>query len=442
MITRISAGQLKFPKVPWSLNLEDLRAGVVVAIPLAAVALATGLDFKLVLDERFFHSKVIEAFAGTWPRIDISDYPSSSAPLSYALRVAFGQIAGFEIARMRVLSVVATYLATYLFYVLCKRSKLPYPVLSALVFLIFPYIFFYGFTLFPVSMALAFGIGALFYYLLDDPSTHQLLLGSVLATLAIYSRQSFLALPMGILLFEIWQAADHGIAELPSRLFTRERLRRISILSIPVILFVPLAIIWGGVSPPTSQEIIDGIGPLVPRPEHFNYILIFVGFYFAFTILRPQTLEILRRVPRILILVGALLPLFLLFPLEFHDTPTSSTVAGLILRAIEIVRYSIGDMAAGIGMFGLWIAGLLVLVTVWIERPWSLEVRKLLSMAAIVVALVAFSPFVVERFYLLLVPLLILVIHRAWRSRYLLMAWIAVQAVITAGYSYYQVAVK
>ena len=118
------------------------------------------------------------------------------------------------------------------------------------------------------------------------------------------------------------------------------------------------------------------------------------------------------------------------------------TVAGLTIHGIEIVRLGFGSLVANITTAGLWITGLLILATEWRNRPWSVEVRKLIAMVSAFVVLITFSPFVYERYYFLLVPLLILLLHRSFRSRRLLTAWIALQALITAGYSYYSIVLK
>lgn len=441
MGTSISTNRSKSHAASWQLTILDIRAGVIIATPIFAMILLTGLDFRLYVDERH-HLSVIESFERAWPRIDISNYPATSTPLSYVIRTAFGRAVGFEIPKLRLLSAIATFLSVSLFYRLCMRQKLQYPLLSSLTLLVFPYIFFHGFTIYPAALATFFGIWALSYYLLNNPSPGQLLKGSVLATLAILSYQSFIALPVGMLLFESWEAIYGGFAKSARRFLSRERLTRILILAIPLWMFLPFVILWGSFAPPIAQS-GNGTGwNLAVEPQQFNYILMFVGFYFMLMIIRPQTHRMLVSGPRIYILLGALLPLYLLFPVVMSDPSGQAIVAGVTIHGIEIVRLGFGSLAANITKAGLWITGLLILATEWRNRPWSFEVRKLIAMVSAFVVLITFSPFIYERYYFLLVPLLILLLHRSFRSKRLLTAWIALQAMITAGYSYYSIVLK
>lgn len=422
--------------------MRDMRAGVIIAAPIIAMILITGLDFRLIVDEGPYHLRVIESFEKAWPRIDISNYPSASTPLSYVIRTAFGRAFGFEIPKLRLVSSIATFLAVYIFYGICKKQRFPHPLLSSLTLLAFPYVFFHGFTIYPAALATFFGIWALSYYLLNNPSPGQLLKGSVLATLAVFCYQSFIALPVGMLLFESWDAMKDGFAETPRRFLSRERLSRILILAIPLWMLLPFAILWGSFTPPFSEFIYGRGWNIAVEPQQFNYILMFVGFYFMLMIIRPQTQRMLVSGPSFYILLGALLPLYLLVPVVINDTPGSATVAGLTIRGIEIMRQSISEGIANIAMLGLWASGILVLMTEWQIRPRSVETRKLFAMATAFVVLIAFSPFVYERYYFFLVPILILLLHRSFRSRRLLTAWIAVQALITVAYSYYQIVLK
>lgn len=418
--------------------IDKIPVGLLLSIPFVVMILITKLNFHLIADEGIYHIKVIEYFADIWPRIDIGDYPSASTPLAYLLLTIFGKIIGFEIWKLRLLPAIATYLSVYLFYGLCKQHKLPHPLLSSFIFLFFPYVFFYGLTIYPASFALFFGLWAMNYYLLSDTTLNQLIKGSILATLAIYCRQFYLVLPLGMLLFELWQAYRQGFFR-----SIRQRFLRLIVLAIPIMMFLPLFILWGGFTAPFNQASQGGAWYFKPMPHHINYFFMLVGFYFLPTLIKSDMKELMKSKLSILFVLVILLPLYFLFPIIFSYEPGQiDIIAGLIVHGLGFLRQILGNNVAFIATLSLWTVGFLILMGELMSRPWSVDKRKLIVLLVTFLTLITLTPYVYERYYILLIPFLILLFHKSFHSRRLLILWLAAQVVLSTGFSYWQIALK
>jgi len=407
---------------------------LLLAVPFVPIILLTGLSFRFVGDEGLFHIKAINAFASSWPIPNIADYSSASTPLPYLLWTIYGKIVGFEIWKLRILSVVVTYLMVNLFYNLCKQHKLPYPLLSTLILLFFPYVFFHGFTIYTVSFGLFFGVWALHYYFLDEPNLIQLFKGSLLATLAIYCRQYYLVLPAGMLFFELWRTNWRSFV--PA---IRQRFWRLTILSLPIVLVLPLFWLWQGFTPPLHQT-DHFVHPIL---QHLNFMPIFVGFYFLPILFSKNAIKMLRFKKVALLVVAILLPIYFLFPLVYSEEPNRiAAMTGVIAHTLDILSQIIGSPGGVAAKLGLWTAGLLIIFGEIINCPWSVVKSKLFALLATFLILISLTPYVSERYYILIIPYLILILHRSFRNSRLLYFWLILQIAISVGFSYWQIVLK
>lgn len=422
----------------WPRLISAIPAGLLFSIPFAVMILLTRLDFKPIVDEAAYHIKIVESFADAWPRIDVTDYRSASTPMSYILMTAFGELMGFEIRKLRLLSAIAAFLSVYIFYGICKRQRLPHPLLSSFALLFFPYFFFFGFTIYPAAIALFFGMWALWYYLPDNATPGQLLKGSTLAALAILCRQSLIVIPAGMLLHEGVKGIRRGLYTPKDRLLTR-----LFILATPILMFIPFVAMWGGFTPPMNRASQGGEWFLQLEPQNLNYILVVVGFYFLPSLLGSNSVQLLRSKKPVLLAGAVLVPMFFLFPIVFVEEPGHiSYVGGLVIRGLDVLGRSLGSAVGFLATLSLWIAGLLIVLGQWADLPWRTEQSRLVTIAITFVMLMAVSPFVYERYYVLLIPLIILLVHRSFHSKKLLYVWVTVQGMIAAGFSYWQIALK
>jgi hypothetical protein len=413
---------------------HSLSVRLLLAVPLVAMIGVFGLNFRFIEDEGAFSIKVIEAFADDWPTPNIADYHSSTTPLPYLAFTFYGKIVGFEIWKLRLLTVVITYLTVNMFYGLCKHHNLPYPLVGTLLLLFFPYVFFHGFTIYTVNFALFFGVWSMRYYLLDEATSGQLLKGSMLATFAIYCRQEYLVLPMGMLLFEMagswWQESIREMGQ---------RVRRLFVLGLPIILVLPLFWLWKGFTPPMQQ----GANFIILVPQHLNFLAIFVGFYFLPALIGPHVVEMLRS-RRVTLVAGIiLLPLYFGFPLVYSESPGRVAAAtGIIAHGVDIVGHLLGNTVAFVAMLGLWAVGILIVSGEVVDSARSILKVKLLAMLAGFLFLIMLTPYVAERYYTVMAPVLILLLYRGARHRRMMVAWLMVEVGIAMGFSYWQIALK
>jgi len=421
----------------WKSKLGDLPAFLLLLLPFAIMGAVTKLNFRLVGDEGFYSLRVIETFASAWPRPNLADYGVTSTPLAYVLLTGWGKIVGFEIWKLRSLTAGATFLAAYMFYKLCKWQGLPYPLLSAFSFLLFPYVFFLGFTVYPENFALLFGVGALYCYIMNGDSPARVIAGSVLATLAIYCRQSYIFLPATLLGVDLLRRLRRKAA--PSDRWTY---LRPLILAIPILMFLPFYVLWSGATPPMTRTVEDPDWFLAVTPTHVNYVLMFVGFYFAPMLFRSQTAALVRTGRYVWLVALGLLAVYLAFPVQLNDAPGHSLVAGIVVHGVDLVGRLTWVSVGATVKLALWGIGLLIVLGEWMDRPWTEKKTWLVGMALSYIALMAVTPFVYERYYEILVPLLILILHRTIHSRRVLGWWVAVQVVLAGGFTLWQAVLK
>lgn len=421
----------------WKSRLGDIPAFLLLLLPFAIMAAVTKFSFRLVGDEGVFSLRVIESFASTWPRPNLADYGVTSTPLAYLLLTGWGKIVGFEIWKLRSLTAGATFLAAYMFYKLCKGQGLAYPLLSAFSFLLFPYVFFLGFTVYPENFALLFGVGALYCYLMSGGAAGRMIAGSVLATLAIYCRQSYIVLPATILGVDLFRRIRRGSA--PSGQWSYSRAL---ILAIPILMFIPFYVIWGGATPPMTRTANAPDWFLAVTPTHVNYILMFVGLYFAPMLLRSQTVALFRRGRYVWFVALGLLAVYIAFPVRLDDVGGQSLVAGIVIHGVDLLGRLTWSGVGATAKLALWGIGLLIVLGEWLDRPWPEKKTWLVGMALSYIALMVVTPFVYERYYEILVPLLILILHRTFHSRRVLGWWVAVQVVLAGGFTLWQAVLK
>ena len=422
---------------PLGKNPRDLAAFLLLLLPFAIMAATTGLAFRLVGDEGFYSLRIIGLFAGAWPRPYLADYGVTSTPLAYVLLTAWGKTVGFEIWKLRSLTAGVTYLAACIFYKLCKEQRLPYPLLSTSSFLLYPYIFFLGFTIYPENFALLFGVGALYYYLMHGGSPGRMLAGSALATLAIYCRQSYIVLPATLLGIDLVQRLRRGSVPSDHWSFSRPL-----ILAIPILMFIPFYVVWGGATPPMTRTSSAGEWFLALTPFHLNYILVFVGFYFAPMLFRPRTVALIRTGRYVWLVALGLLAVYFAFPIQLNDLAGHSLVAGIVIHGLDLVGRLTWSGVGAAAKLALWVMGLIIVLGEWSDRPWTEHKTWLAGMALIYTSLMIVTPLVYERYYEVLVPLLILIMHGTFYSKRVLGWWIALQMVLAGGFSVWQIALK
>lgn len=405
---------------------------LLLALPYTATILLVGLNFRLIGDEGLFHLKVVGLFANSWPQLwlGLPDYPSASTPLPYLIWTLYGRLVGFDVWKLRLLAVLAAFAATNLFYDLCRQRNMPHPLLSALIFAFFPYAFFHAFTVYTVSFGLLFGVWSLQYYLRETDTHDSLIRAGLLAMLAIYCRQFYIALPLGMLAYRVLQPAHGRILR-----WQREDLVNWLLLSLPLWAILPLFWLWGGLTPPSHQH--DHFTCLVP--EHLNFLPILIGFYFLPALLDVWSSRVFKT--KAIAGIAFLIPFYLAFtPVYSEEVGRIAAATGLIVHSLDLLSGAWASLPA-IAQFALWGIGGLILA-VLISGPIGGEKAKLLACLAAFVVMISLTPYVGERYYLSAVAPLILLTHRLRYHSRLLSLWLVVQIGFSAGFAYWQIVLK
>jgi hypothetical protein len=384
-------------RTPWA-------GALVLALPLVLVAALTGLGFPIQTDEAKFHWDVVRQFGETWPAIPWRDYHAATPPLPYLLWAAWGKVWGYELPALRALTLIMTYAGVLAFYGLALRRGHPWPLAESLLLLFSPYVFLNSFTLYTVNMGLLFEVLALWYYLDEERlGWRGLLVGSLAATVAVCCRQHYLFLAAGMGLWWLvrtWNRRHnlHG-----------GDVRDVVLIALPLLVTLPLFLAWGGFTPPAFR----GLHPIRLSLEHVNFLCVFVGLYFM-----PLALVAWPAIYRwgrrsAWLLVG--LPIYLLFRPYYERTTdeVASSEQGIILRGLDMAGGVTGPVAPALAQFVLWANGLGILAAGVIARRKAArdESLKLVSWVAAFAVVLTVSDFVGERFYALIVPVLLLLLY-------------------------------
>jgi len=414
---------------------RELFSRIMILLPFCVMIFAFGLNFRLIGDEGPWTLQVVSKFSEQWPFPDIVNYRSSTTPLPYLIFAGFGKLVGFEIWKLRLITFFLTFLAVNIFYDLCKQYKLPSPLLGALSLLFFPYVFFHGFTVYTVCFALFFEVIALKFYLVENPSIKSLLGGSIAATLAIYSRQEYLAIPVGMLLYEF----IHLVKENNYRATIKANFLRWFILAIPLMLILPLFILWGGTNPPVQQEEFY----LTIIPQHLSFVPIFIGAYF-FSALVSIDFKILFKNKLFILFVFLILgSIYVAFPLEYSEEIQIVAVGkGIISHGLDLFAQYVGSFVSEALKAFLWIAGLILILSELLNSELDSIKMKLFSILVSFVGLITLTPYVAERYYVLAVAPLVIIFHKSQRNWMVNLLWLLWLITISIVFSYWQIYLK
>jgi hypothetical protein len=243
---------------------------------LVGVAVLKGLTVEIDTfhgsDARVYHLPTIEHFAD---RLDFDRYPAAQTPLYHLLFAAWGNVAGFELWRLRLLNVAISYGAVLVLYrLLIARVGLerPQAFALALLFELSPYVFGASFTLLTDNLAILFGLLALerFDRFRGDPALVTFALGCVAMSAAVLTRQSFVWL-VPVAAYVLLQARPPGP-------------RLAAGVGAGVLALAPLAalvVVWGGLVPPGSDPASCGLCTDRPGVGRDALTLRTVGFTFA-----------------------------------------------------------------------------------------------------------------------------------------------------------------
>ena len=269
---------------------------------------------------------------------------------------------------------------------------------------------------------------ALRFYLGEERSGWRgLWWGGVAASLALYCRQHYLFLTAGMGLSWL-------LARARERRLTPGDVRDLALIAMPALLFLPLFVTWGGLTPPDFQQ----LHPLRLTAQHINFLLVFVGLYFAplAVVAWPAVIRWGRRAAWLIL--G--LPVYAAFRPRYEMVvqAADSSEQGIIQHGLQILQGTAGPLLPALGQLALWANGLVIGAMLLRRQPGEQPHRSvtLWCMVAAFAGILLVSDFVDERFYALIVPVLMLLLYpRVAGRRAIIGLWVAGMIVLAAAYS-------
>ncbi|MBD0280969.1 MAG: hypothetical protein ICV69_02060 [Thermoleophilaceae bacterium] len=250
---------------------------VLLAIPfLVGIAVLKGLTVEIDTfhgsDARVYQLPTILQLS---ERLDFSSYPSAQTPLYHLLTVAWGELVGFELWKLRLLNVAFSYGAALALLRLLRRATPlePWQAFAlTVVFVLSPYFFGASFTLLTDNLAILFALLALerIDRFRGDGSLVTFATACLWIAGAVLTRQAFLWL----VLVAAWFLA-RSPAPLPRRGAAA------ALLGVALVPLAALVVEWGGLVPPSADPASCGLCTDRPGVGRDALTLRTVGFTVA-----------------------------------------------------------------------------------------------------------------------------------------------------------------
>jgi hypothetical protein len=208
-------------------------------------------------------------------RLDLSGYPSAQTPLFHLVMAGWGKLVGFELWKLRLLSVAISYgMALALLHLLRRATSLgAWPAFAlTLVLTLSPYVFGASFTLLTDNLALLFALLGLerIERFRSDGSLAAFALACLAIAGAVLTRQSFL-----------WLALVAGWFLLRSRAPLARRAAGAALLGLALVPLAALVVEWRGLVPPGADPASCGLCTDRPGVGRDALSLRTVGFTLA-----------------------------------------------------------------------------------------------------------------------------------------------------------------
>jgi hypothetical protein len=269
---------------------------LLLAVPfLVGIAVLQGLTVEIDTfhgsDARIYQLPTIFQLS---ERLDLSDYPSAQTPLYHLVTVAWGEVVGFELWKLRLLNVAISYgMALALLRLLRRATGLG--GLSAfaltLAFVLSPYVFGASFTLLTDNLAILFGLIALerIHAYAREGSLAAFAVACAAIAAAVMTRQSFLWLVPVAAFFLIAPALGARRAGRGARPGGAAHVAAGgAMLALALVPLAALVIEWNGLVPPSADPAScglctdrPGVGPDELSLRTVGFTVALLGMYAA-----------------------------------------------------------------------------------------------------------------------------------------------------------------
>jgi hypothetical protein len=300
-----------------------LFAVVILAYQIIAVSVFT-LQAPAKGDEAHFVEAI--KFFGDLDITKVQDYEEVTTPLVYFVYAAWGNIAGFELHNLRLLSLLIAFITFivlhYLFFICAKEKH--YAFWAVLFFMLNPYVF--GFNIFIFTDMLT-----AFFIILFCISVYKNngLSIFITAALALLCRQ-----------YSVFIIAAGGIYYLISFFKKRDNFLLIN-AGVIAASFLPLLIlflIWNGFAPPAGIMRWAPDQKVLYNLNYMNIYIVMIPFYILpFYLLRWNELIINRKYLLVFLGTGIFYFLYPVTPSAVTLEQTDLTTVGLLHKLIKMV---------------------------------------------------------------------------------------------------------
>ena len=353
-----------------------------------------------VIDEPI-HLEVAQQFGRGLPGVaQLRDYPSATGPFFYVMFGNLGALFRYDLTALRLVIFATALGSLLLFYKILKRmlpADNPLPAVALLATA--PYFAALAGVFMTEHLALFLGLAALLCYLRfrDAGKPADAVLTLLFATLAIYTRSYFIFLPATFAVADIVSGRSSFFVSRSSFLNGRPSLLGVALWLLPVLAFLPMALLWRGLAPPSYQQMYHpGL-----QWQNASSLLIWTGIFFL-----PWVWPKTRRWHLLALLA---MPIVLLAPLP--GLGFTRTTLKLLSHPLAVV------VACSFGVIGLlWYMQLapLALGRDTIRNPQRIAVMSrafpVAAIGALLLAagLLVSGPSVFERYLLPGIPLMLI----------------------------------
>lgn len=389
-------------------NKVPIKNYLIIAMPFLIILVLTGLNFKPIWDE-VDHLAGINQFKDSFPDYDLNYYHATNTPLFHIMLSFFVKIVGSEFWKLRLFNLIIGFFTVLIFYRIARNMKTQFPFLNTLLFLFFPYFLILSSTVMTDILALFFGLLALMFYF-ENNTTKNLLFVSFFSTLVVYTRQFWLFLPAGMILYSILTYKNN-----------KNALKDIPFFLIPIIALLPLIFYWGGLTPPEIGSNFY-IATETNQMNQIGYFLLFLGFYFF-----PYVLVVSR--PKKNKFQFIYLTLLIIFPFFINIAKECN---GITCRVLNLSNYLYPAL-----LFILLFMGLTIIITYLSKNEYNLNLMLFILLH---LGILILTPWISERYMMVFVPFLILTLfNKIERRVWVYYVWVLIMAVFSTIYFIYKI---
>lgn len=416
---------------------------LILLAPFLLFLVTIGITHPAISDEHsyFVTSKI---FGEKLPYLDLKNYyvdqPEfkedpvaivATPPLNVVMYGLFGKVVGYDQWKMRLIPLIFGIIAVLTFYTILRDLKISHPVPKVLLFLLYPYTLLLSFTAQTDIIALAYFLLSLRFFLRNKK--YDLLWASLFGVLAAYTRQDYLFIAPALVTSYLLIKREELLAVLKRKKPFATKIKesmpylgKVVLLSLPVLLVFPLFLYWGGLLPSSylALENLHDEHTVTISVEKLTFFFIMVGIFFI-----PLVLDRGYGVTRRDLWAIPLAILLILFPL------TNANCEGIICKAgsfIEPYTLFIYLVFLGIGVH-------------LIVRQFSIRTNTtiiLYNFIAWILLSTITTTVVRQRYYLMFIPLLIILLYEKYDNKMVLWGWTGISLLIAFGYSVFKIFIQ